>query len=134
MTRSYPILVRYAETDQMGVVHHAAYVVWLEEARTRLLADVGLPYHALEAGGLFFPVVELALRYRRPLRYGETAGIEVRLKEVKSRRVAFSYRVLRPEGELAAVGHTVHVPQDREGRAVRLPPKVYEKLRALAEA
>ncbi len=134
MTRSYPILVRYAETDQMGVVHHAAYVVWLEEARTRLLADAGLPYHLLEAEGLFFPVVELELRYRRPLRYGETAGIEVRLEEVKSRRVAFSYRVLRPGGELAALGRTVHVPQDREGRAVRLPPKVYEKLRVLAEA
>ena len=134
MTASYPVLVRYAETDQMGVVHHAAYVVWLEEARTRLLADAGLPYHVLEREGLFFPVVELSLRYHRPLRYGETAQVEVRLEEVKSRRVAFAYRVLRPGGGLAAAGRTVHVPQDEKGRAVRLPPKVYEKLRALAEA
>ncbi len=134
MTASYPVLVRYAETDQMGVVHHAAYVVWLEEARTRLLADAGLPYHELEQKGLYFPVVELFLRYRRPLRYGETAQVEVRVAEVKSRRVAFAYRVLRPDGEPAALGRTVHVPEDGRGRAVRLPSSVFEKLRALAEA
>jgi len=134
MTRAYPIRVRYAETDQMGVVHHAAYVVWLEEARTRLLEDVGLPYHELEEKGLFFPVTELFLRYHRPLRYGETASVEVRVAEVRSRKVAFVYRVLRPEGALAAEGKTAHVPQDARGRAVRLPEAVFAKLRQLAEA
>ena len=134
MTRTYPIRVRYAETDQMGVVHHAAYVVWLEEARTRLLEDAGLPYHELEKKGLFFPVTELFLRYHRPLRYGETARIEVRVSEVKSRRVAFAYRVLRPEGALAAEGKTVHVPQDARGRAVRLPQGIFDTLRRIAEA
>ncbi len=134
MTRTYPIRVRYAETDQMGIVHHSAYVVWLEEARTRLLEEAGLPYHELEAKGLFFPVTELFLRYHRPLRYGETASIEVRVSEVKSRRVAFAYRVLRPEGTLAAEGKTVHVPQDAGGRAVRLPPSIFDTLRRIAEA
>ncbi len=134
MIRTYSILVRYAETDQMGVVHHSAYVVWLEEARTRLLADVGLRYHELEARGLYFPVVELALRYERPLRYGETALVGVRVLEVKSRRIVFGYQVERPEGTLAATGRTVHVPQDVHGRAVRLPTGVFDRLRELAEA
>ncbi len=134
MTRTYPIRVRYAETDQMGVVHHAAYVVWLEEARTRLLEDAGLPYHELEAEGLYFPVTELFLRYHRPLRYGETASVEVRVSEVKGRRVTFAYRVLRPEGALAAEGKTVHVPQDARGRAVRLPQGIFDTLRRIAEA
>jgi len=134
MTRTYPIRVRYAETDQMGIVHHSAYVVWLEEARTRLLEEVGLPYHELEKKGLFFPVTELFLRYHRPLRYGETASVEVRVSEVKSRRVAFAYRVLRPEGTLAAEGRSVHVPQDARGRAVRLPPSIFDSLRRVAEA
>ena len=125
---TYPIRVRYAETDQMGVVHHSAYVVWLEEARVRYLEELGLDYAELERRGVYFPVTELFLSYRRPLRFGQVARVEVELFEVKSRRVAFSYRVLTPEGELAAKGHTSHVPQDAAGRAVRLPGWVHERL------
>jgi len=129
MTLRHPIRVRYAETDQMGIVHHSAYVVWLEEGRTVLLENLGLPYHRLEASGLFFPVVALELRYLRPLRYGDVATLEVWVEEAKSRRVTFGYRVERA-GEQAAHGRTVHVPQDRRGRAVRMPGDVLAKLQA----
>ena len=132
MTLRHPIRVRYAESDQMGVVHHSAYVVWLEEARTVLLEALGLPYHELEAMGLFFPVVRLELRYRRPMRYGEVAEVEVALVSVNRRKVSFAYRVFR-DGEVAAVGETVHVAQGPSGKAMRMPESVFETLqRALA--
>ena len=129
MTLRHPIRVRYAETDQMGIVHHSAYVVWLEEGRTVLLEALGLPYHRLEAWGLFFPGVALEIRYFRPLRYGDVATLEVWLEEAKSRKVAFGYRVERA-GERAALGRTVHVPQDESGRAIRMPRDVLVKLQA----
>jgi len=132
VTLRHPIRVRYAESDQMGVVHHSAYVIWLEEARTVLLEALGLPYHELEAMGLFFPVVRLELRYRRPMRYGEVAEIEVSLRAVNRRQVTFAYRVLR-NGDEIAVGETVHVAQGPSGKAMRMPETVFETLqRALA--
>ncbi len=133
MTLTHPIRVRYAETDQMGIVHHAAYVVWLEEGRTVLLERLGLPYHRLEAQGLFFPVVELGLRYHRPLRYGEVATLRVWIEAARSRKVVFGYRVER-DGAQAAEGRTVHVPQDAGGRAIRMPPEILAKLQAAVVA
>ncbi|MGQ9510315.1 MAG: acyl-CoA thioesterase [Thermaceae bacterium] len=124
-----PIKVRYAETDQMGLVHHSAYVVYLEAARVEFLEKAGLPYHRLEQEGLYFPVVELSLVYRKPARFGEVLEVEVGLSELSPRTLAFSYRVLR-EGELLAEGRTRHVLL-REGRAVRIPEALLERLKLL---
>jgi len=124
-----PIKVRYAETDQMGVVHHSAYVVYLEAARVELLERAGLPYHVLEAQGLSFPVVGLGLTYRKPARFGEVLEVEVWLSDLSPRALTFAYRVLR-EGEVLAEGWTRHVPM-AGGRAVRMEAELLGRLSVL---
>ena len=114
--------VRFAETDQMGVAHHAAYAVWLEAARVEWLRDLGLSYRDLEAEGVSLAVTGLDVRYRRALRFDDRLRIEVALEEARSRRLRFAYRIVRIEdGALAAEASTVHVPTDRFGTAMRLP-------------
>ncbi len=125
-----PLTVRYAETDQMGVVHHAAYVVWLEAGRVRFLEEIGLPYAEVERRGWFFPVVELALSYRAPARFGERVVVACWLEEVTPRTVRFGYEVLR-EGRVLVRGHSRHVVTDRAGRVVRMPAELFGLLRGV---
>ncbi|WP_337845108.1 thioesterase family protein [Thermus sp.] len=122
------IKVRYAETDQMGVVHHSVYAVYLEAARVDFLEGVGLPYHEVEAKGVFFPVVELSLTFRAPARFGEEVLVRTRLAELSSRALRFAYRVEGPGG-LLAEGSTRHLCQV-EGRAARIPEAILERLRS----
>ena len=84
------IKVRYAETDQMGVVHHSVYAVYLEAARVDFLERAGLPYHRVEARGVFFPVVELGLTFRAPARFGEEVEVRTRLAELSSSATGWS--------------------------------------------
>lgn len=114
--------VRFAETDQMGVAHHAAYAVWLEAARVEWLRDLGLSYRELDTQGVSLAVTGLDVRYRRAVRFDDRLQIEVALEEARSRRLRFGYRIVRiADGALAAEATTVHVPTDRSGAAMRLP-------------
>ena len=110
------IKVRYAETDQMGVVHHAVYAVYLEAAREDFLE-------------VFFPVVERGLTFRAPARFGEEVEVRTRLAELSSRALLFRYRVGR-EGVLLAEGFTRHLCQVGE-RAARIPEDIYRALSVL---
>ncbi len=123
------IKVRYAETDQMGVVHHSVYAVYLEAARVDFLEGAGLPYHLVEERGVFFPVVELGLTFRAPARFGEEVEVRTRLAELSSRALLFRYRVER-EGALLAEGFTRHLCQVG-GRAARIPQDIYQALSVL---
>ena len=114
--------VRFAETDQMGVAHHAGYAVWLEAARVEWLRDLGLSYRDLDAQGVSLAVTGLQVRYRHALRFDDRLRIEVVLEEARSRRLRFAYRIVRvDDGVLAAEATTLHVPTDRSGAAIRLP-------------
>jgi acyl-CoA thioester hydrolase len=127
----FPVRVRarYAETDQMGVVHHAVYPVWFEVARTALSHAVGLPYTEWERRGVLLMVGELRCRYRRPARYDEEVIVGVRVEEVASRRVVFEYRVEGPDGTVLAEGETRHVVVDRAtGRPTTLPDELRASL------
>jgi acyl-CoA thioester hydrolase len=127
----FPVRVRarYAETDQMGVVHHAVYPVWFEVARTALSHAVGVPYTDWERRGVFLMVGGLTCRYRHPARYDEEVTIWVRVAEVASRRVVFEYRVESADGTVLAEGETRHVVVDRtSGRPVVLPPELRTSL------
>jgi acyl-CoA thioester hydrolase len=107
----------------MGVVHHAVYLVWFEEARTALSRALGVPYADWERRGLFLMVGTLSCRYRRPARYDEEVTVWVRVAEVASRRITFEYRVEGANGAVLADGQTRHVVVDRtSGRPVALPP------------
>lgn len=123
------IRVRYAETDQMGVVHHAVYPVWFEAARTELSRAVGLPYSRWEADGALLMVSDLVCRFRRPARYDDTVTVWARVAEVASRRVTFAYRVEGPDGSLLVEGETRHLLVERStGRPMTFPPAMRASL------
>ena len=114
--------VRYAETDQMGVVHHSVYPVWFEAARSELSRAVGLPYSEWERQGTLLMLSDLSCRYRQPAVYDEEVTVGVRVAEVASRRVVFAYRVTRADGTVLAEGETRHLAVDRaSGRPTLLP-------------
>ena len=125
--------VRFAETDQMGVAHHSAYVVWLEAARVEWMRDRGLSYRELEASGVSMAVSGLELSYRRAARFDDVLRVDCRLVSLRSRYGRYVYRLLNEQGELVASGATDHVPTDRRGRAVRLPSPWLDALGAHVE-
>ncbi len=126
------IEVRYAETDQMGVVHHANYVVWFELARTRLCALSGFHYAAIEAMGYFLMVTGVEARYRKPARYGDIVQVACWGERLASRGLRFAYEVRRGE-ELLATGATDHIWVERAtGRPSRAPEAVRGPFRRLA--
>jgi acyl-CoA thioester hydrolase len=126
------IEVRYAETDQMGVVHHANYVVWFELARTRLCALSGFHYAEIEKMGYLLMVTGVEARYRKPARYGDTVQVVAWGERLASRGLRFAYEVRRGE-ELLATGATDHIWVERAtGRPSRAPEAVRGPFRRLA--
>ena len=114
------IVVRYAETDMMGVVYHGNYLPWFEVGRTTLLKELGLAYRQLEADGFRLPVLEVGAKYLRPALYDDTLTIVTTLRERPLLRIRLEYEVRRGD-ELLVTGFTVHVFIDREGKPVRPP-------------
>jgi len=125
----YRIRVRYAETDQMGVVHHSVYAVWFEAARSALSHAVGFPYVEWERRGVLLMVTDLVCRFRRPARYDDEVTIGARVAEAFSRRVVFEYRVTDSAATLLAEGETRHLVVDKaSGRPMALPTEFREAL------
>ncbi len=116
------VRVRYAETDKMGVVYYANYLVWFEVARCEWLRATGYTYRELESAGTVLPVVEAHCEYRRPLRYDDEVEIRTRATLLSQVRLRFDYDVA-PSGaaEPVAAGWTVHAGVDPAGRPRRLP-------------
>ncbi|GHF35068.1 4-hydroxybenzoyl-CoA thioesterase [Deinococcus metalli] len=123
------LAVRYAETDMMGVVHHATYPVWFEVGRTDLMLALGLPYAEIEARGYYLMLSGLNVEYRRAAKYGDTVTVVTRVAQLRSRTLAFTYTVERG-GELLATGETRHIATDRAYRPARLPDDVLTALGA----
>lgn len=101
------IEVRFAETDAMGVVHHASYPIWFEQARIDFFKAVGAPYTEIEKEGFESPVLELNVQYRRPCKFGDTVDIETKLVRESALKCRFLYRVL-VNGTLCTTGSTLH--------------------------
>ena len=119
--------VRYAETDQMGVVYYANYLVWFEVARTDLLRSLGWTYREMEAEGVFLPVIEAHCEYRRPARYDEEIEVRTEGRLCSPVRMEFSYDVvLKSSNDFVSSGRTVHSALARDGRPCRLPARVCE--------
>jgi acyl-CoA thioester hydrolase len=120
--------VRYFETDSMGVVHHAAYVVWFEEGRSAFTRALGYPYARMESEGIALAVTELAARYLRSARYDEEVIVTTTLQELRSRELVFGYEVRRAEdGERLVTGQTRLVSVDAHGQARCLPSALIER-------
>ncbi len=126
--------VRFAETDQMGIAHHAVYPVWMEAGRVEWLRAHGLSYRSIEDSGVSLAVSGLEVRFRRSARFDDAIAVHTRLVEARSRRMRFVYRLLNEDdGGLIATGSSEHVPTDREGRALRLPEAWLRPIAALVE-
>lgn len=121
------VVVRYAETDMMGVVYHGSYLPWFEVGRTHLLKQYGLVYRQLEADGFLLPVLEVNVRYLRPARYDDTLAIVTTLREKPVLRIRLEYEVRRGD-EILATGQTTHAFIDRSGRPVRPPAAFASKM------
>src|SRR5262245_957727 len=119
------IRVRYAETDQMGVVYYANYFVWFEVGRTDLLRASGWSYREMENEGFSLPVVDAQCAYRAPARYDDEIEVRTSGVLVSPVRVKFTYEIVRVDDLLMlATGATVHAALNRNGRPSRLPERV----------
>ncbi len=112
--------VRYAETDAMGIVHHATYPVWMELGRSDFLRQLGQSYAEWESRGVRLVVNEIRVRFRSPARYDELVQVRTSLLEKGRRRVVFGYRIER-DGMLLAEGESVHLVAGSDNRARVLP-------------
>ena len=119
------VRVRYAETDQMGVVYHSNHLIWFEIGRVELLRQLGFSYRDMEReDGRFIAVAEATCRYRAPVYYDEEVVIRTRLKHVRESVVVFSYELLRANGgALLAEGETTHIVTDANMKVAALPEK-----------
>lgn len=127
--RTARLRVRYAETDRMGVVYYANYLVWFEVGRTEWLRQTGWSYQEMESDGISLPVVEAHCEYRQPARYDDDIEVATWGTLVTPIRVRFDYEVTRgADGTIAAIGHTVHAAVDTGGKPCRLPARVLDIL------
>ena len=123
--------VRYAETDQMGVVYHSNHLVWFEIGRVELMRQLGFSYRDMERDdGCFIAVAEVKCRYRAPVRYDEEVVVRTRLKGVRESVVQFTYELVRAEnGALLAEGETTHIVTDANMKVAALPEKYLKVFR-----
>ncbi len=122
--------VRYAETDQMGMVYYANYLIWFEVGRTDYCRQKGFAYRDMEKeDGLCIIVAEARCRYKAPARYDDEIEVRTCVRQVRRRVIVFGYEIYRRDGdELLAEGETVHVITDLEGRPRALPEKYRDLL------
>jgi acyl-CoA thioester hydrolase len=125
------VRVRYAETDQMGVVYHSNYLIWFEVGRVEFIRQLGLNYKQMESEGCGISVVNVHVRYRAPARYDDELVIETRLLAARGAVIRFGYRILRvTDGVLLCEGETMHVCVGKDMKKMCLPPKYAERFAA----
>jgi acyl-CoA thioester hydrolase len=138
MSSTTTLRVRYAETDQMGVVYYANYFVWCELGRVEFLRQLGFDYKRMEADeGCMLPVVEANCRYKAPARYDDVVAIETEVTGLRQHVIKFGYRLYRVEGErreLLAEAETVHVVVDKKMQKRPMPEKYAAAIRATMAA
>ncbi|MFZ0473952.1 MAG: thioesterase family protein [Halobacillus sp.] len=109
-----PIQVRYQETDMMGVVYHANYLVWFEIGRTAFIEELGFKYSEIENQGVVSPVIDANISFKHPVRYGDEAVVKTWVDEYDGLRVTYGYEVVHGDGRLAVSGQTKHVIVKKE--------------------
>lgn len=124
------VVVRYAETDKMGIVHHSVYPIWYELARTDFIKMIGMTYSGMEELGIMTPLVELNCKYIKPADYEDVLTIRVTVSKLTPARIEFSYEVYK-EDILINTGTTVHAWVGKDLRPTNMKknfPDIYEKL------
>jgi len=124
------IRIRYAETDQMGIVHHSMYALYYEESRTDAMRQLGYSYREIEEKGIFMPVVELKIHYLKPAYYDEILTIRTMIREMPASTIRFEYETFNSHNECINKGETLLAFVDRKTRRpVRVPGWLSEALR-----
>jgi len=138
MTTETSFPVRYAETDQMGIVHHSVYPIWFECGRTEHVKHFGFTYAGLEAAGALLPLIRLTCEYNRAMHYGESAHVRTRLVRCGKSRMVFGYTVhASPDGPVCASGFTEHVWTGKDLKPVNLSrryPDLFAEMTAMFQA
>ena len=128
----FQVRVRYAETDQMGVVYHGNYAQYFEMGRVEWLRNMGVSYKWMEENGVMLPVVSLSMNFKKPARYDDLLTVKTILKSQTSVKIEFDYEIYNENGELLTTGYSMLVFVDRNtGRPILPPDYVSEKIKAL---
>lgn len=115
------LTVRYAETDQMGIVHHSNYPVWFEAGRTDFIKMAGLPYSTIEASGILLPLIELKCKYIGFARYEDVITVKTKINDMTFTRIVFGYEIYNNnDTELITTGETFHVWTNREMKPINI--------------
>jgi len=123
------VRVRYAETDQMGMVYHSNFFVYFEIGRTDFFRESGFTYRMMEQDNVFMPVVECYCRYLQPAFYDDELCIQTQLEMLSRLRLKFLYQVTRKvDSRLIAEGYSVHFPTNPKGKPCRIPSKYLSAL------
>lgn len=128
----FQVRVRYAETDQMGVVYHGNYAQYFEMGRVEWLRNLGVSYKWMEENGVMLPVVSLSMNYKKPARYDDLLTVRTLFKSQTSVKIEFDYEIVNEKGELLTIGNSVLVFVDmKTGRPISPPEYITEKLSVL---
>lgn len=125
------IRVRYGETDQMGVVHHGNYALYLEMARTEWLRSLGVSYRDMEASGTMLPVISMSLNFKKSAYYDEVIKVITKLKKLPSVKIEFDYEIFNEKGELLVEASTTLAFIDmKTKRPIKAPQYILEAISA----
>ncbi len=134
MKTTTDIIVRYAETDQMGIVHHSVYAVWFEAARTEFGKEIGVPYGECERRGIMLPLIGLECNFKSPAYYGDIVTIVASVERMTPVRLKIKYEVLnKATGGLLATGSTTHVWTNKDRHPINIKKKYPETFRKYEE-
>ena len=134
---SHTFRVRYAETDAMGIVHHASYLVWMEMGRTEFMRSFGFTYSELEKMGIVMPVLEVNARYRHSSFYDDELCITTWVEELSRTKIKLAYTIVRTSDDrLLTEGWSLHTFTGPDGRPIRIThhPEAWAKLQMMAPA
>jgi acyl-CoA thioester hydrolase len=128
----FKVRVRYAETDQMGVVYHGNYAQYFEMGRVEWLRNTGISYKSMEETGIMLPVVSLTMNYKKPARYDDELTVKTIFKSQTSVKIEFDYEIYNVNNELLTTGNSVLVFVDmKSGRPMLPPDYIIDKLKEI---
>ena len=134
--KEYIHVVKYYETDRMGITHHSNYVRWMEEARIDFLDQIGWSYQKFEEEGLISPVTSIECKYRHPTTFPDVVHIDVSVGELRGIRLQLSYRMTNDSGKVVCEASSEHCFLGKDGKIVRIEkeyPEFYQLLSELAQ-
>ncbi|WP_041496391.1 acyl-CoA thioesterase [Nonlabens marinus] len=131
-TSNVKIQTRYSETDQMGIIHHANYLIYMEQARLEWLNALGFSYQKMEENGVLLPVYQIDIKYKNPIKFGDEITIKTTLKNPPTTRVVFEYEISKNDGNICATAELTLVFTDASTFRPRKPiPEFLERCQEL---